>query len=140
VRQREDEALQLPQQAPWWLPEDKAEGAARIKEWPEYVKRARQDAAATAGTTTDAQTERTAIMATDVGDQKAERKRLRDDYKAECKKRGVKVTDAMIAQAANKKWSDRSNIQKWLALDPQYDGKPDRMIRKVFADKPHLPK
>ena len=50
----------------------------------------------------------------------------------------MKVTDAMIAAAANKKWSNRHNIQKWLAGDPKYDGEPDRLIRDVFKKKPHL--
>jgi hypothetical protein len=41
VHQREGEAPQLPQRAPLLLPES----AARMKEWLEYVKRDRQDAA-----------------------------------------------------------------------------------------------
>jgi hypothetical protein len=76
----------------------------------------------------------------------AERKKLRDDYKAACKRAGVKVTDEMIAEAANpttpnnKGWHSRSNIQKWLACDPKYEGKPDQRIRNVFLRKPHLSK
>jgi hypothetical protein len=73
------------------------------------------------------------------GERKAERKKLRDDYKAECKRSGVSVTDEMIAEAASRRWHSRANIQKWLACDPKYDGDPDRLIRKVFRDKPHLP-
>jgi hypothetical protein len=74
------------------------------------------------------------------------RKVLRDAYKAECKKAGVKVTDEMIAKTANPHtatnlgWTSRANIQKWLACHPKYDGRPDRMIRKVFSERPHLPK
>jgi hypothetical protein len=75
-----------------------------------------------------------------INGRKAERKKLRDDYKAECKQSGVKVTDEMIAEAANPRWHSRANIQKWLACDPKYDGVPDGKIRKVFRDKPHLPK
>jgi hypothetical protein len=45
VRQREDEAPQLPEQAPWLLPEDEAASAARLKEFQEHVKRDLQDAA-----------------------------------------------------------------------------------------------
>jgi len=71
-------------------------------------------------------------------ERKAERKKLRDDYKAECKRSGVRVTDEMIAEAANTRWHSRANIQKWLACHPKYDGEPDRKIRKIFRDKPHV--
>jgi hypothetical protein len=71
---------------------------------------------------------------------KEARKAARDCYKAECKMRDVKVTDAMIAEAANAKWHGRTAIQKWLACDPRYDGEPDRLIRKVFTDRPHIPR
>jgi hypothetical protein len=80
----------------------------------------------------------------DINERKAERKKLRDDYKAECKRAGVKVTDVIIAEAANpttpnnKGWHSRSNIQKWLACDPKYEGTPDQRIRNVFLKKPHL--
>jgi hypothetical protein len=71
--------------------------------------------------------------------EKAERKRLRDKYKAECRAVGVKVTDEMIAKAANPKWTSRTNIQKWLGCDPKYSGEANRLIRKVLIDtKPHL--
>jgi FKBP-type peptidyl-prolyl cis-trans isomerase 2 len=69
-------------------------------------------------------------------ERKAERKRLRDAYKAERKQAGVKVTDEMIAITANpptsrtKGWHTRDAIQKWLQCDPKYDGEPDRLIRK----------
>jgi len=69
---------------------------------------------------------------------KAERKAARDAYKAECKAAGVKVTDEMIARAG--RWTSRTQIQKWLACDPRYDGAPDQLIRGVFSKKPHLPK
>jgi hypothetical protein len=74
----------------------------------------------------------------DIEKRKAERRRLRDDYKAECRRKGLKVTDEMIAEAACKTWHSRFQVQKWLACDSDYDGEPDRLIRKVFADKPHL--
>jgi hypothetical protein len=48
-------------------------------------------------------------------EEKAERKRLCNDYKAECRRAGVKVTDEMIAQAARKQWKrNRWAIQRWL--------------------------
>jgi hypothetical protein len=79
-------------------------------------------------------------------ERKAERRRARDGYRDECKRAGVTVTDEMIAKAASpptatkRGWRTRYPIQKWLQLDPRYDGEPDRLIRKVFRDKPHLPK
>ena len=82
----------------------------------------------------------------DINGRKSERKKLRDDYKAECKQAGVRLTDEMIAMAANprtstkKGWTTRDPIQKWLQCDPKYDGEYDRLIRKLFRNKPHLPK
>jgi hypothetical protein len=82
----------------------------------------------------------------DIDSRKAARRKLRDDYKAECRNLGVKVTDGMIAEAANpptpnnKGWQSRSNIQKWIACDSKYEGKPDQRIRNVFVKKIHLKK
>ncbi len=70
---------------------------------------------------------------------RAGRRKLCNDYKAECRLAGVRVTDEMIAKAANPRWHSRANIQKWLACDPNYDGWPDRQIRTVFLNKHHLP-
>jgi hypothetical protein len=67
-----------------------------------------------------------------------ERRALRDAYRSECKQHGVRVTDVMIAEAASSKWHGRTAIQKWLACDQRYDGEPDRLIRSVFARKPHI--
>ncbi len=74
----------------------------------------------------------------DIESRKAERRKLCDDYKAECRRPGVKVTDEMIARAASPDWHTRAQVQKWLACHPEYDGEPDRLIRKVFREKPHL--
>jgi hypothetical protein len=68
-----------------------------------------------------------------------QRRVLRDNYKSECKTNGVRVTDAMIAEAANANWHGRTTTQKWLACDPRYDGEPDRLIRSVFTRKHHIP-
>ncbi|MGA2184767.1 MAG: hypothetical protein ABSH47_17240 [Bryobacteraceae bacterium] len=73
-------------------------------------------------------------------DKAAERRRLRGDYKAECKARGVRVTDSMIAEAASTRWHSRTQVQKWLQCDPKYEGIPDRLIRAVFVNKPHIPR
>jgi len=72
-------------------------------------------------------------------DVKSERRALHQAYKAECSKQGVRVTDAMIAEAASSNWHGRTAIQKWLADDPRYAGEPDRLIRSVLARKPHIP-
>lgn len=76
----------------------------------------------------------------DLDSRKAERRKLLSDYKAECRQNGVKVTNEMIAKAASPKWSGRTQIQKWTACDPQYDGIPDRLIRAALRNKPHLRK
>lgn len=68
-----------------------------------------------------------------------QRRLLRDNYKSECKQNGVTVTDVMIAEAASAKWHGRTAIQKWLKCDPRYDGESDRLIRKVFTRKHHIP-
>jgi hypothetical protein len=79
-------------------------------------------------------------LVNDIDKRKTERKKLRDDYKGECKSAGVRVTDEEIARAANQRWTSRTNVQKWLSCDPKYDGAPDRLIRQVFRNKPHLTK
>jgi hypothetical protein len=67
-----------------------------------------------------------------------ERHELLNNYKSECKQHGVRVTDRMIAEAASSNWHGRTAVQKWLACDRRYDGEPDRLIRRVFAGKPHI--
>jgi hypothetical protein len=71
---------------------------------------------------------------------RANRKAARDDYKAECKATGVKVTDEMIGREVKPGSKDRRTIvQHWIRCDPRYENY-DRRIRRVFADKPHLPR
>ena len=70
--------------------------------------------------------------------QRAERKALRDSYKAECKAAGVKVTDKMIGLEVKPDSKDaRIIVQKLLACHPKYESYDSR-IRRVFAEKPHL--
>src|SRR5262249_15811983 len=101
----------------------------------ELATRSNEDQKPGAAATPD---ESSASAQYDIESQKAERKRLRDAYKAECKRAGVRVTDEMIAHAASKNWTGRTSVQKWLAADPRYNGEPDRLIREVFLKKPHL--
>jgi hypothetical protein len=71
-------------------------------------------------------------------DERTTRRALRDAYKTECFQHSIRVTDEMIATAACPRWHSRTQIQKWLACDPRYGGKADRLIRSVFTKKPHL--
>lgn len=69
-----------------------------------------------------------------------ERQRLIDDYKRECKESGVRVTDAMIAKAASSSWNDRTQVTWWKRSDPRSTAFADRAIRRILAQRPHLPK
>src|SRR5262249_20851115 len=68
----------------------------------ELATRSNEDQKPGAAATPD---ESSASAQYDIESQKAERKRLRDAYKAECKRAGVRVTDEMIAHAASKNWT-----------------------------------
>jgi hypothetical protein len=72
----------------------------------------------------------------------AERRSALKAYKDECRSHGVKVTNPMIARAANPDWSERTPVEKWSAAkDSRYNTPAvDRKIRRVFTEKPHLPK
>ena len=61
------------------------------------------------------------------------------EYKRELKAaRGIKVTDAMIAQAANPKWNDRTPVTRFKSgKGQQTDGDRSR-IEKVLRERPHL--
>jgi len=71
----------------------------------------------------------------------AERRAALEAYKRECREAGVKVTNLMIAKAADPNWNDRTPVEKWVkAKDPRYNTPPvDRKIRAVFRTKPHIP-
>jgi hypothetical protein len=72
----------------------------------------------------------------------AERRKLRDDYFAAWK-RVKKKTYITVAQEANpttahnKGWNSRYQLDKWLHLDPLYEGEPDRRIREVLSRRPN---
>ncbi len=65
-----------------------------------------------------------------------ERQQLLNDYKQECKDRGIRVTNVTIAQEAG--WSDRTAVQRWLRNDPRSTSGEDARIRRVLREKPHL--
>jgi hypothetical protein len=64
-------------------------------------------------------------------EEKAERRRLTDEYKAECKQRDIRRTYEDIARDVNKRWGSRTQIEKWLACkySGQYGATVDRQIR-----------
>jgi hypothetical protein len=68
----------------------------------------------------------------------AERMALIQAYKRECKEHGIKVTDAMIAQAASPKWNERTPVARWKVNDSRCTAADDVMIRAVLKKKPHL--
>jgi hypothetical protein len=77
----------------------------------------------------------------DFGDPVAlERKTALRAYKEECRRANVKVTDKMVAMAAQVNWHDRTEIQRWKSNNPRSKPLHNRKIRKVLADKPHLPR
>ncbi len=67
-----------------------------------------------------------------------ERKALITAYKAEGTKRGIRITDRMIAEAASPTWHERTPVQRWKRNDPRCTPVDDRKIRSVLRKKPHL--
>lgn len=76
-----------------------------------------------------------AVMASggDINIRKSERKKLRDEYKAECKRAGEHGDHIKIAKGASKRWTSRTQVDKWLQCDPRYDGEADRLIRDFLT-------
>lgn len=67
-----------------------------------------------------------------------ERKALIAAYKSEGAKRGILITDLMIARAASQSWHDRTPVQRWKQGDKRCTEADDARIRKVLREKPHL--
>ncbi len=67
-----------------------------------------------------------------------QRTSLLNDYVAQCKARGVKITDKMIAKAARPSWNERTPVQRWKRNDPKSTHSDDQAIRRVLTEKPHL--
>jgi hypothetical protein len=70
-----------------------------------------------------------ACESNDLNALRVERKRLRDEYRAECKRSGEHTTHEIIAKGSDKRWKSRTQVDKWLDCDPRYDGEADRKIR-----------
>ena len=67
-----------------------------------------------------------------------ERAAMLQNYKAEGRKKGIRITDNMIAEAASPSWHERTPVQRWKRNDPRSTAADDAMIRRVLATKPHL--
>ncbi len=67
-----------------------------------------------------------------------DRKLLLEAYKNECKLAGIRVTDEMIARAANPRWNERTPVKRWKSYIPSCTAADDAMIRRVLKEKPHL--
>ena len=57
-------------------------------------------------------------------------------FKTRGRRLGIKITDPMVAQAANQKWNDRTMITWWKRNDDGCKPRHDRMIRAVLARDP----
>lgn len=65
-----------------------------------------------------------------------ERRKLLADFKSRGRSAGIRVTDEMIAKAANKRWNDRTMVTWWKRNDPRSTPAHDKMIRAVLAKDP----
>jgi hypothetical protein len=59
-------------------------------------------------------------------------------FKALAKRKGIRVTDQMLAHAADPNWNDRTIVGWWKRNDPRCTTKMDRKIRAVLARDPAL--
>jgi hypothetical protein len=67
----------------------------------------------------------------------AERAELLRAFKAKGKAQRIKITDEMVAKAANPgKWNERSMVTWWKRNDPGCEVRHDKMIRSVLAKDP----
>lgn len=62
-----------------------------------------------------------------------DRKALLLRFKAQARLQCIRVTDSMVAQAANRKWNDRTMVTWWKRNDPKIKQPHDKMIRAVLA-------
>jgi hypothetical protein len=69
---------------------------------------------------------------------KAEREQLLSAYRDEARRRGIRITDKMVAEAARPTWHDRTPVQRWKRNDPRSNSGDDVAIRRVLRQRPHL--
>jgi hypothetical protein len=66
-----------------------------------------------------------------------DRTALLDDFKVKAREGGLKVTDKMVARAANPgKWNDRTIVAWWKRNDPKSTPGHDKKIRALLARDP----
>jgi hypothetical protein len=65
-----------------------------------------------------------------------ERDELLRSYKARGSEQSIRITDKMVAHAANPNWNDRSMIAWWKRNDPRCNHQHDRLIRGVLGKDP----
>jgi hypothetical protein len=80
-----------------------------------------------------AETNISKIAKTEIGQ---ERRALIDDFKAQGKQKGIKITDTMVAKAANSRWNDRTMVTWWKRNDARCKLAHDKRIRAVFQEDP----
>jgi hypothetical protein len=81
------------------------------------------------------------VLSQSEAEKKAERKAARDHYQDECADHGIPVTNLMIAEEAFPESKDPLEMfNLWLRCHRSMNGRHDDRVRKVFKDKPHLPK
>lgn len=66
----------------------------------------------------------------------AERSAMMADFRSRAKRCGITVTDALVAQAANPKWTERTPVGRWKRNDPRCTRQDDRMIRALLSKDP----
>jgi hypothetical protein len=66
-----------------------------------------------------------------------QRNHLVENFKAKAREAGIKVTDEMIAKAANPgKWNTRTPVTWWKRNDPKSKPAYDTLIRKLLGKEP----
>jgi hypothetical protein len=122
-----------------WIPPEAQALFEKTNEWKQYqnelLEIAQIQASGGASVTEVEQAKTVTLARADVA---AERKALLVAYKSEGTKRGILITDLMIAQAASESWHDRTAVQRWKQSDTRCTQADDARIRKVLKDKPHL--
>jgi hypothetical protein len=66
-----------------------------------------------------------------LGEEKAERRKMIEEHRAECKRVGIDMNYAILAAAVNNRWRSRTQIEKWLACryGGEYGAEVERQIR-----------
>ena len=57
-------------------------------------------------------------------------------FRESCRRKGVKLTDKMLAKAAKETWNDRTMVTWWKRNDPKCTPPHDRLIQSVLKKDP----